>query len=434
MHYVIVGNGMAGMEAALALRARDAGARIALVSEEHDHFFSRPALMYVFAGQMSLRDTEPYDRGLYERMGFERVRGRVVSLDAPGRALVFADGSRLGYDRLLLAVGSKARPAPWPGAAGPGLHAFVTLRDLEALDREARPGMGAVVVGGGLIGVEVAEVLHDRGLRVTFAIRDRWAFPAALEPREAALVAEHVSGHGVDVRLGTVVREVLRGGDGRIRAVRLAGEAGAEGGEIATDLVVAAVGVVPNTAFLAGSEVTLARNGGIETDDALRTSAPDVWAAGDCAQVTVADGSRRVEQLWYTARDQGRLAARSLLGDSVVYRRNAPYNSAKFFDLEWTTAGVVPPEVAPGGEPLALPQGVSSWFQRVPGRLESQRVVSREGRVIGFNLLGSRWDHEPLLRWIDERRPLDWVLEHLGEAQFDEELAPRFRVHAAGVR
>ena len=151
------------MEAALALRARDDEARITLVSAEHDHFFSRPALMYVFAGQTSLRDTEPYDRGLYERMRFERVSRRVASLDAAGHALVFEDGSRLAYDRLLLAVGSKARPAPWPGAAGPGLHYFVTLRDLEALDREAKKGMRAAVLGGGLIGVEVAEVLHDRG-------------------------------------------------------------------------------------------------------------------------------------------------------------------------------------------------------------------------------------------------------------------------------
>src|SRR5512134_2821729 len=105
MHFVIVGNGVCGMEAALALRGRDADARISVVSDEHDHFFSRPALMYVFAGQTTLRDTEPYDRGLYERMRFERRSGRVASLDAPGHALVFDDGSRLGYDKLLLAVG-----------------------------------------------------------------------------------------------------------------------------------------------------------------------------------------------------------------------------------------------------------------------------------------------------------------------------------------
>jgi NADPH-dependent 2,4-dienoyl-CoA reductase/sulfur reductase-like enzyme len=429
MRYVIVGNGVAGMEAALALRSRDERARITVVSAEHDHFFSRPALMYVFAGQTSLRDTEPHDRGLYERMRFERRSERVATLDAPGRALVFGNGSRLEYDRLLLAVGSKGRLAPWPGAEGPGLHYFVTLRDLEALDREAKKGMRAAVLGGGLIGVEVAEVLQDRGLHVTFVIREGWYFPVALDRNEASLVAQHLRAHGLDVRLGASVDALRRGADQEIRAVRLAG-----GDEIAADLVVSTIGVVPNTDFLNGSGLKLAANGAVETDDALRASAPGVWAAGDCANVTWFDGSRRPEQLWYTAREQGRLAARSMLGDDVVYRRGAWYNSAKFFDMEYTTAGHVPVSVGPDGDPVALPAGLRTWFQRVPGRFESQRIVVKDERVVGFNMLGSRWNHEPLLEWIQERRPLDWVLEHLGEAQFDEELSRRFRVHAgAGV-
>jgi len=424
MHYVILGNGIAGIEAALGLRARDADARISVVSAEHEHLFSRPALMYVFAGQTSLRDTEPHDRELYERMRFERRSGRVASVDVAGHALVFDEGSRLAYDKLLLAVGSKGRGAPWPGAAGEGLHYFVTLRELEALDRAAKNGMRAAVVGGGLIGVEVAEVLHDRGLHVTFVIREGWYFPAALDASESALVAEHMRGHGVLVRTGATVERVLRGDDGRIRALRLSG-----GDELAADLVVSSIGVEPNTAFLAGGEVALAESGAIETDDALRTSASDVWAAGDCANVTWVDGSRRPEQLWYTARDQGRVAARSMLGDDASYRRGTWYNSAKFFDLEWTTAGHVPATVGPDGTPVAPLPGYRSWFQRVPGRFESQRIVVKGNRVVGFNMLGSRWNHEPFLEWIHERRPLEWVLQHLGKAQFDEEFSPRFRVY-----
>jgi NADPH-dependent 2,4-dienoyl-CoA reductase/sulfur reductase-like enzyme len=425
MHYVVLGNGIAGVEAALGLRARDAEARITLVSAEHDHLFSRPALMYVFAGQTSLRDTEPYDRGLYERMRFERQSGRVASVDAHGHALAFEDGTRLRYDKLLLAVGSKGRKAPWPGAEGDGLHYFVTLRDLEGLDRAARKGMRAAVVGGGLIGVEVAEILHQRGLHVTFVIREGWYFPAALDASESALVAEHMRGHGVDVRTGTMVERVTRADDGRIGALQLAG-----GVELAAELVVSSIGVEPNTGFLAGGAIRLAGNGAIETDDALRASVPDVWAAGDCANVTWVDASRRPEQLWYTARDQGRAAARSMLGDDVAYRRGTWYNSAKFFDLEWTTVGHVPASVDPDGTPVLPLPGYSSWFQRVPGRFESQRVVVKDDRVVGFNMLGSRWNHEPFLEWIHERRPLEWVLKHLAEAQFDEELSPRFRVLA----
>ena len=304
----------------------------------------------------------------------------------------------------------------------------MTLRDLEALDREAKKGMTAAVLGGGLIGVEVAEVLHDRGLHVAFVIREGWYFPVALDRNEASLVAEHARAHGVDVRLGATV-------DARPCAATTAGSAryASPGGEeVAADLVVSTIGVVPNTGFLAGSALTLAKSGAIETDDALRTSAPDVWAAGDCANVTWYDGSRRPEQLWYTARDQGRLAARSMLGDEVPYRRGAWYNSAKFFDLEYTTAGHVPVSTGPDGNPVVPPDDLRTWFQRVPGRFESQRIVVQGDRVVGFNMLGSRWNHEPLLQWIEERRPLEWVLKHLHEAQFDEELSPRFRVLARG--
>jgi len=436
MHYVIVGNGVAGMEAALALRAREAEARISIVSAEHDHLFSRPALMYVFAGQTLLRDTEPYDRGLYDRMGFERVSGRVTSVDGPKHTLGFEDGSSLGYDKLLLAVGSKGRPAPWPGSEGPGLHYFVNLRDLEGLDREAKPGMRAIVVGGGLVGVEVAEILHDRGLHVVFVIRENWYFPLALEHREAALVSEHIRTHGIDVRLGLNVDSIRRGADDAVEGVTFSPAPLAESGEtgrIDGDFVVSAIGVVPNTGFLEGSGIERGRGWAIETDDALRTNAPDVWAAGDCATVTWIDGSRRPEQLWYTARDQGRAVASSMLGDEVVYRRSTWYNSAKFFDVEYTTAGFVPVTLNFDNSPIEIPAGVRTWFHRVPGRFESQRIIVKDDRVVGFNMLGSRWNHEVFLEWIHDRRGLDWVVERLHEAQFDEELTPPFRVHDDAV-
>ncbi len=454
MHYVIVGNGVCGMEAALALRRKDAEARITLISDEHDHFYSRTALMYVFAGQMRLRDTEPYDRGLYERLRFERVRERVAELDAQGKSLRFEGGSTLAYDRLLLAVGSRARPAPWPGASGPGLHYFVTLRDLEGLDHEAKPGQRAVVVGGGLIGVEVAEILLARGLQVTFVVRENWYFPLALDEREALMVAEHLRAHGVDVRLGVNVEEVRRGPDGALAGVRL-GDApravvASGAADVPCDLLVCAIGVVPNTGFLATSGLRLAKGGAIEVDEALRASAPDVWAAGDCANVTWADGSRRPEQLWYTARDQGRVAAASMLGDGATYRRGTWYNSAKFFDLEYTTAGWVPVRLDWDNTPLDPGPGLRDWFQRSPGRFDSQRIVCEGGpggtgespqldergrihsarandRVVGFNMLGGRWNHEVLLDWIDSRRSLSFVLDHLAEAQFDEELSRRWR-------
>ena len=229
MHYVIVGNGVCGIEAALALRQRDAEARISLVSDEHDHFFSRPALMYVFAGQTRPRRTpSPTTAGSTSGWGSSACRGRVASLDATAHALVLEDGPRLGYDKLLLAVGSKARPAPWPGAEGPGLHYFVTLRDLEGLDRDARKGARAVVIGGGLIGVEVAEILHDRGLHVTFLIRENWYFPLALDGKEVGAGGRaHARPTASTCGWASTSRRSCADADGRPRAVKVDGTRGA---------------------------------------------------------------------------------------------------------------------------------------------------------------------------------------------------------------
>lgn len=416
LHVVVVGNSVAGMEAAILLRNREPDLRISVVSDEHDHLFARTALMYVFCGQLSLRDTEPYDRELYARMRFLRVRDRVVALRPAERRLQLASGGELAYDRLLLAVGSKARPLPTPGADGPGVHRFVTLRDMEALDAAARPGMRVAVIGGGLIGIEVAEVLHHRGCRVHLLVREASYFPIALDANEAAVVAEHVRAHGVDVRLNANVREIARGPGGGVAGVVL------DGGErLDVDLVVGTIGVVPNTAFLEDSGLALSPGmRAIEVDDALRAGVSDVWAAGDCANVAWIDGSRRPEQLWYTARDQGRAAARSILGDDVRYRREHWYNSAKFFDLEYTTAGWIPP-----GD---RPHDLATWYQRVPGQPVTQRIVCKGDRVVGFNCVGSRWDHAVFLRWIQERRTLPWVLARMEEARFDEELSAPFRV------
>lgn len=418
MHYVILGNGIAGMEAAITLRNRDSTARITLVSAEHDHFFSRTALMYILCGQLRVEDTEPYGRDLYRRMRFERVGGRVTGLEPSVKTLIFEDGGRLGYDRLLLAVGSRGRPAPWPGS-GPDVHYFVTLSDLQRLDAEAQAGTSVVVIGGGLIGVEVAEVLHLRGCKVHFLIREPWYFPVALDPREAEVVASHIRKHGVEVRTRTIVAELLRDAAGKLRGVQTG-----DGEEIAATVVIAAIGVTPATDFLRGSGLEMDAAGGIEVDAGLRTNLPEVWAAGDCATVTWVDGSRRPEQLWYTGRDQGRVAAASMLGDTTEYRRLHWYNSAKFFDLEYTTAGYLPP---PLNQPT-LPAGTRSWYQENPATSTTQRILLKDQRVVGFNCLGSRWDHSVFLRWIAERRSLEWVLAHMNEARFDEEFMAPFRV------
>lgn len=451
MRFVIVGNGVAGMEAALTLKDRQPDADVTIISEESDHFFSRTALMWVFTGQLSHRCIEPLERDAYQNLGIRRVRGRALGVDAEARVVQMAGGlDPVPFDRLVLACGSHARPGPWAGASLPGVGHFVTLQDLEWLEHElaggpsragrpprpdqhlehttddspyrprepaakrrGRLGTAPIVIGGGLIGIEAVEIMVHRGLRPKFFIREEWFWPMAIEPRESAWITDRMREHGVDVMLGHQVDDLLPADDGTLGSVRT------DHGTYEADTCVVAIGVVPNTSWLKGSAIELDERGGIAVGANLQTNVEGVFAAGDCASVRWFDGSRRPEQLWYTGRDQGRVAARAALGERAEYARPLWYNSAKLMDIEYTTAGIVNMRV----------DGERNWYFEETGPVRSTtRVVLQEDRVIGFNLLGRRWDHEVLNTWIHQRRSLEWVLEHLHEASFDTEFTPRLRI------
>ncbi|MFW2387755.1 MAG: NAD(P)/FAD-dependent oxidoreductase [Polyangiales bacterium] len=454
MRIVIIGNGVAGIEAALAVRKREPSWEITMISEESDHFFSRTALMWVFSGQMSHRDIEPLERDAYERLGFQRVRARAEGIDVKGRRVLLAGGLEpVPYDRLLIACGSRPRPGPWPGSEARGVGHFVTMQDLAWFESEVHGGVShgggpprpeahlhassddspyrfrevaakrrgrlarqPAVIGGGLIGIEAVEVAVAAGLRPRFFIREEWFWPIALDRRESQWIATRMSEHGVDVHLEHDVEALEADADGNVAAVRT------NEGRYEADCVVVAIGVMPNTSWLAGNEIELEERGGIVVDQGLQTSAQDVFAAGDCASVRWFDGTRRPEQLWYTARDQGRVAGKRLLGDASGYERGTWYNSAKLMDVEYTTVGLVNWKL----------DGESSWFFEETGTVRSTtRLVVRDERVVGFNMLGRRWDHSVLSQWLEERRSLDWVLAHLNEAAFDTELVPPLRIPRA---
>lgn len=403
MHFVIVGNGVAGITAAFALRKRDAGARITVISGESDYFFSRTALMYAFMDRMDLRDLEPFERRTYDDQRIERIRGWVIDLNAGARCLRLGDGREVRYDRLLLATGSVPNTAPWAGLAGvtAGVTQFVSLQDLEACERLAPSTRRAVVAGGGLIGVELVECLVHHGIEVDFLVREAWYWPMALAKEEGEIIAAHIRKHGVKLHLGHEIVEVQADAGGRVRGVRTNQEAA-----FACQILGVCIGVRPGVDWLRQVRTPPALGRGIAVSADFRTSLDGVWAAGDCAEFRKPDGSPLVEQIWYSAKRQGELAARAMLGDAVDYQPPLFYNSAKLFDIEYTTVGAA---------------GEGSFFHQVPGKESSIRIMYTEGAVTGFNMLGSRWDHTWFERWIGERRSPAFVMEHLHLAQFDVE-------------
>ena len=391
MRFVIVGNGVAGITAALTLREREPKAEIAVVSGETDYFFSRTALMYSYMNQLPRRSLEPYERKVWSAQRIQLIRDRVVSV-APGEA-VLQSGKRIAFDKLLIATGSVPRTAEWPGLSTvrEGLVNFVSMQDLDACEQLTPSTKRAVVVGGGLIGIELVECLRYHGVEVTFLVREPWYWPAALNREEAEMVTAHIAEHGVDIRFGDELAEVFSDSSGRVSAVTTKA-----GDRINCQLLGVCIGVRPSIDWLRGSPVITDRG---------------VFAGGDGAEIRRDGHPPLIEQIWYSAKRQGRLAAQSMLGDAVHYDPPIFFNSSKFFEIEYTTVGEV----------NRVPADARHHFFALRRKHSCIRIVESDDRVIGFNMLGSRWDHNLLERWIAERRSYSYVAERLPGAQFDPE-------------
>ena len=411
MHLVIIGNGITGVTCALTVRRLQPAARITLVSGESAHHYARTALMYVYMGHLRYQDIKPYGDWFWAENRLDLVHATATALNTNAQTLTLDNGSTLTYDQLLLATGSESRRYGWPGQDLAGVQGLYNLPDLEAMAHDTHGIAQGVVVGGGLIGVELAEMLHTRGIAPVVLVRDGHYWGSVLPPEEANLIDRQFRENHVAVRYNTELSEILGDETGHVRAVRTtAGE------EIACQWVGLATGVTPNLALAKTSAIETDQ--GILVDEYLRTNVPHVFAAGDCAQHRrPASGEVSIEQLWYTGLMQGETVAHTICGQPTAYRRGVWFNSAKFFNLEYQTYGLAPAAPAPG---------LSSFYWEHSSARVALRLYFRADAphaVVGFNALGLRLRHAVCEQWIREQAPVGTVLAHGGAANFDPEFA-----------
>ena len=422
MKIVILGNGISGITAARHIRKRSDD-DITVISDETDHFFSRTALMYIYMGHMRFRDTQPYEPWFWEKNRIDLLRARIERIDFQQKTLFTAQGEGIAYDKLLLATGSRSNKFGWPGQDLEGVHGLYHYQDMEAMERHSAGLERAVVVGGGLIGVEMAEMFHSRGIPVTFLVREPDFWNIVLPPGESAMVSRHLREHHIDLRLGTELKEILPDASGK----KCTGVVTSTGETIACGFVGLTVGVSPNIGFLKNTPLEM--NRGILVDEYLQTNIPDVFAAGDCVELRQPPAGRRaIEAVWYTGRMMGETAANNMLGSvsgdkspahhPVRYNPGIWFNSAKFFDIEYQVYGDIRAQ---------LPDDQATLYWEHPGGKKSIRLNydKASGRILGFNLMGVRYRHEVCDRWIARETPVEEVLQQLGLANFDPEFYPQ---------
>ncbi|TAE48712.1 MAG: NAD(P)/FAD-dependent oxidoreductase, partial [Bacteroidetes bacterium] len=408
MHIVIIGNGIAGISVARHVRKLSKH-EITVISSESAYFWSRTALMYVYMGHMKFEHTQPYETHFWSKNRIQLMQKQVERIDPVGKALYFSDGSVLAYDKLVLATGSRANRYGWPGQDLKGVQGMVSKQDLEALQAHTPRIKQGVIVGGGLIGIELAEMLHSRHIPVTYLVREKSFWANVLPPEESALINAEIRGQqGIDLRLQTELKEILGDEQGYVRAVvTTAGE------EIPCQFVGITVGVSPN--------IDLAKEAGIETgrgflvNEYLQTNVPDIYATGDCAELRQPIAGRRaIEAVWYTGKLMGPVLAKTLCGNATPFKQSTWFNSAKFIDMEYQVYGQVGNTVREGEKHL---------YWQHPKEHKAIRLVYEEstGRILGFNVMGIRYREAVCRHWIEKGTHIEEVLENLSSANFDPE-------------
>lgn len=404
---VIIGNGISGVTAARHIRKRS-DAEITIISSETKYFFSRTALMYIYMGHMKFENTQPYEPGFWEKNRINLVFDRVERVDTNNKSLNLKTGNSISYGTLILATGSSPNKFGWPGQDLNGVQGLFSYQDLESMEAITPKVKRAVVVGGGLIGVEMTEMWLSRGIPVTFLVREDRFWKAVLPEEESELLRKHILEHHVDLRLSSELDTIIGDESGSVKAIKTK-----DGEIIDCEFVGLTVGVHPNIEFLKDSGIELGR--GIMVDRYLRTSVEDVYAIGDCAQFREPLENRRpVEQVWYTGRIMGESVAKTITGNATEYTPGFWFNSAKFYDIEYQTYGNVWNELKEGEEDF--------YWEHSDHKKCIKIVFDKETkRFKGINTFGIRLRHEIFDKWLKEGRDVEHVLTHMKDANFDPE-------------
>lgn len=399
MNIVIAGFGVAGATAAETARQHNPKAYITLFSKEKDLFYYRTRLPEVVSGEQSPEKLLVHPKQWYDERKIElRLGEYLAEIYIREKIIRGSMGSRQEYDKILLAVGAEPNRPSLPGDKLNGVHTIRSLNDAWTLSLAAKGGKRAVLIGGGLLGLELASALTRQGLAVTILERGSRVLPRQTTEGSAELLRRQLGLLGLEFRLGAEADRLE--GAGRVENVVLKG-----GDEIPADLVLISAGVAPN--------LSLATTLGLKTDQAivvdqyLETSQPDIYAAGDCAQYPGAVGG-----LWTTSRAQGQIAGFNLAVQDPAarqsYQPEPPSNFLKVAGIDLVAVGDLDSE--------NRLKGVEASDEKAYRKV----TLDGEGRLAGFTNVGTVRGNRELSKALKEKKVLDEAaVKGLASLDFD---------------
>lgn len=405
--YLIIGNGIASVTATEILRSEDAAAEVTVIADDLFPVFYRPALKDYLAGRVLEDKLWARPNSFYQDSSIRFISDRVVGIQAGQHSVQLQSGRQIGYQRLLLAHGARASRLNCPGMNLEGVYTLRSIADYQAVQHRLNTARRIVVSGSGTLALETIETLRHRGFKVTHLLRRRTLWSEVLDATASDLVLQQERRDGVDIRIEEEIAEIT-GAQGQVSGVVTN-----KGARIPCEIVILAIGIEPNIDFVRQSGIACGR--GVKVDAAMRTNAPDIYAAGDILETTDAiTGQTRVIGQWYPAIQQARAAALSmldLLDTSQPFRASTFYNATFLYGLDFASVGLT----QPSGD-------ARSGFQEIvaePQPRTYRKVTLKDGVIVGAMSLGDRKGTLVFKRAIDHGVNLTPVAAHLFAVDFN---------------
>jgi NAD(P)H-nitrite reductase large subunit len=339
MRYVIIGGSAAGVAAAETLRKHSKDAEITVISDEAFPLYSRCLLTYLIAGSIDEDKLYFKDKDFYKENNIKTHLGeKAVSINAGKKEVSLEKGSKISYDKLLIATGASAKSVDVAGVDKKGVFTVRNIDDARAILAMMDNVKEIAVLGGGLIGLRDAYALRQRKKEVAVVVKSPQVLSQMVDKEAAEIIAGVLQKNGVKIMTGVAAKEIL--GKESVEGITLD-----NGSKLNCQMIIIGKGVKANTEL--ASSCGLKVEDGIVVDEHLRTSDKDIFAAGDCAQtLDIARGEQRINALWPCAVEQGEAAALNMLGKRTVYDGSLSMNSVDFFGLPSISMGITKPKEA----------------------------------------------------------------------------------------
>jgi len=372
LNVVIVGNGVAGVTAARIIKEKNPETRVSIYTDEKSHYYPRPRLYEVLSGEAKPQDVTMFSEEWYRKNGITvQLNKKALSIDTEQKELLLQDQSRVKYDKLLLANGGHCFVPPIKGSEKKGTFTLRTIRDALTIKEFTTKTKKAIIIGGGLLGLEFAASLQKLGQQVTVVELFPRLLPRQLDTDGAAILKNHIASRGIEIVLGAKTAEIL--GESTVSGILL------DNGEtIHGDLVLFSAGIRSNIEL--SLKAGIKANRGVIVDDHLRTSADDVYAIGD-----VAEFEGTVYGVIPAAIEQAKIATANIMGEeNKIYTGTFQSNTLKVVDIDLTSIGVVNPEDPKYEEIKETDQkkGVYKKFVLDKGKIVGAIIVGDKKKVL----------------------------------------------------